>query len=38
MKHFVKSMFGLLAAFSISTTAFAKDYKIAVTDIPGWMP
>lgn len=35
MKHLIKSAVGVLAAVCISTAAFAKDYKIAVTDIQG---
>ena len=35
MKHLIKSALGVLASVCISTAAFAKDYKIAVTDIQG---
>lgn len=35
MKHVIKSALGVLASVCVSTAAFAKDYKIAVTDIQG---
>lgn len=35
MKHVIKSALGVLAFVCVSTAAFAKDYKIAVTDIQG---